>query len=149
MSIVVSDIGAIDFVGISGQAYRYGVAVGNFDWIGSVPAMLLAAFIFVPYFWRAGLYTIPEYLGKRYNDYVRVVAAVTWIVFFAFNLGIIDHPVRRGCRIVHDLWRFGGSCDDRRGADDHNVCRWCNGGRSRILLCRGMGRTGGQSHGHG
>ena len=33
MSIVVSDIGAIDFVGISGQAYRYGISVGNFDWI--------------------------------------------------------------------------------------------------------------------
>ena len=44
MSIVVSDIGAQDFVGVSGQAYRYGIAVGNFDWIGSVPAMLLAAF---------------------------------------------------------------------------------------------------------
>ena len=51
MSIVVSDIGAIDFVGVSGQGYRFGIAVGNFDWIGSVPAMLLAAFIFVPYFW--------------------------------------------------------------------------------------------------
>lgn len=55
MSVVVSDIGAQDFVGISGQAYRYGISVGNFDWIGSVPAMLLAAFIFVPYFWKAGV----------------------------------------------------------------------------------------------
>jgi len=89
MSIVVSDIGAQDFVGVSGQAYRYGIAVGNFDWIGSVPAMLLAAFIFIPYFWKAGLYTIPEYLGRRYNDYVRTLASVTWIIFFAFNLGII------------------------------------------------------------
>lgn len=89
MSIVVSDIGAQDFVGVSGQAYRYGIAVGNFDWIGSVPAMLLAAFIFVPYFWKAELYTIPEYLGRRYNDYVRTLASVTWIIFFAFNLGII------------------------------------------------------------
>jgi SSS family solute:Na+ symporter len=89
MSIVVSDIGALDFVGIAGQAYRYGVSVGNFDWLGSVPAMLLAAFVFVPYFWKAGLYTIPEYLGRRYNDYVRTVAALTWIIFFAFNLGII------------------------------------------------------------
>lgn len=89
MSIVVSDIGAQDFVGVSGQAYRYGIAVGNFDWIGSVPAMLLAAFVFVPYFWRAGLYTIPEYLGRRYNDWVRTLASITWIVFFAFNLGIV------------------------------------------------------------
>jgi len=89
MSIVVSDIGAQDFVGVSGQAYRYGIAVGNFDWIGSVPAMLLAAFIFIPYFWKAGLYTIPEYLGRRYNDYVRTLASVTWIIFFALDLGII------------------------------------------------------------
>ena len=89
MSIVVSDIGAQDFVGVSGQAYRFGIAVGNFDWIGSVPAMLLGAFIFIPYFWKAGVYTIPEYLGKRYNDYVRVIASATWIIFFAFNLGVV------------------------------------------------------------
>ncbi|NQV31574.1 MAG: sodium/solute symporter [Phycisphaeraceae bacterium] len=89
MSIVVSDIGAQDFVGVSGQAYRYGIAVGNFDWIGSVPAMLLAAFIFIPYFWKAGLYTIPEYLGRRYNDAVRTLASLTWIIFFAFNLGVV------------------------------------------------------------
>lgn len=89
MSIVVSDIGAMDFVGVSGQAYRYGIAVGNFDWLGSVPAMLLGAFIFIPYFWKAGVYTIPEYLGRRYNDHVRVTASLTWITFFAFDLGVM------------------------------------------------------------
>lgn len=89
MSIVVSDIGALDFVGVSGQAYRYGVSVGNFDWIGSVPAMLLAAFIFIPYFWRGGMYTIPEYLGRRYNPSVRTIASVTWILFFALDLGVL------------------------------------------------------------
>jgi SSS family solute:Na+ symporter len=89
MSIVVSDIGAIDFVGIAGQAYRYGVSVGNFDWIGSVPAMLLAAFVFIPCFYKSRLYTIPEYLGRRYNDGVRTIASLTWILFFAFDLGII------------------------------------------------------------
>ncbi len=89
MSIVVSDIGALDFVGVSGQAYRYGISVGNFDWIGSVPAMLLAAFIFIPYFWRGGMYTIPEYLGRRYNPTVRTLASATWIVFFAVNLGVL------------------------------------------------------------
>jgi len=89
MSIVVSDIGALDFVGVSGQAYRYGISVGNFDWIGSVPAMLLAAFIFIPYFWRGGMYTIPEYLGKRYNRAVRTIASLTWIIFFAVDLGVL------------------------------------------------------------
>jgi len=89
MSIVVSDIGALDFVGVSGQAYRFGLSPANFDWIGSVPAMLLAAFIFVPYFWKAKLFTIPEYLGRRYNSYVQTIASLTWIIFFTLNLGII------------------------------------------------------------
>ncbi|OHB67807.1 MAG: hypothetical protein A2Y77_10490 [Planctomycetes bacterium RBG_13_62_9] len=89
MSIVATDISAMDFVGVSGQSYRFGMAVGNFDWLGSVPAMLLAAFIFIPYFWKAGLYTIPEYLGRRYNDYVRAVASLTWIIFFALDLGVL------------------------------------------------------------
>jgi SSS family solute:Na+ symporter len=89
MSIVATDISAMDFVGVSGQSYRFGMAVGNFDWLGSMPAMLLAAFIFIPYFWKAGLYTIPEYLGRRYNDGVRALASMTWIVFFALDLGVL------------------------------------------------------------
>lgn len=89
MSLVVSDIGAVDFVGAAGQAYRYGVVVANFDWVGCVPAMILAAFVFVPYYWKAGVYTIPEYLGRRYNDYVRTAEAMIWIIFQAFSLGII------------------------------------------------------------
>jgi SSS family solute:Na+ symporter len=51
--------------------------------------MILAAFVFVPYFWKAGLYTIPEFLGRRYNDKVRTIASLTWIIFFAFDLGIL------------------------------------------------------------
>ena len=88
MSIVVSDIGAYDFVGASGGAYQYGLVQANFDWVGCIPGMILAAFVFIPYYWRAGIYTIPEYLGRRYNDYVRATEAVLWGVFMICNLGI-------------------------------------------------------------
>ena len=89
MSMVVTDIGATDFVGVAGQAYRFGIAIANFDWLGSVPGMLLAAFIFVPYYWRAGVYTIPEYLGRRYNIYVRTVEAGLWVTVMALDLGVM------------------------------------------------------------
>jgi len=88
MSVVATDIGAYDFVGASGGAYRYGLVQANFDWIGCIPGMILAAFIFVPCYWRAGVYTIPEYLGRRYNDCVRAVEAILWGVFMICNLGI-------------------------------------------------------------
>ncbi|NOY57556.1 MAG: sodium/solute symporter [Calditrichaeota bacterium] len=88
MSIVVSDIGAVDFVGLTGQAYRYGIVVGNMDWIGSIPAMILAALVFIPYYWRAGVFTIPEYLGRRYNTGVRAIHASMWLIVMAFGLGV-------------------------------------------------------------
>jgi SSS family solute:Na+ symporter len=89
MSIVATDIGAVEFVGLAGQAYRFGIVAGNYDWIGSVPAMILAAMVFVPYYWRAGIYTVPEYLGRRFNSSVQSVMAVVWLFALAFNLGIM------------------------------------------------------------
>ncbi len=89
MSIVVSDIGAMDFVAVAGGTYTDGIAVANFDWIGSMPAMVFAAFIFVPYFWRAGVYTIPEFLGRRYNTAVRMIHGGIWGVFLLTMLSLM------------------------------------------------------------
>ena len=89
MSIVVSDIGAIDMITGSGGTYKYGVAQANFDWIGSMPAALVAAFIFIPYYWRAGVYTIPEFLGRRYNSAVQLIQAGIWLAFMLAMLAIM------------------------------------------------------------
>jgi len=89
MSIVVSDIGAMDFVAVAGSAYTDGIAVANFDWIGSMPAMVFAAFIFVPYFWRSGVYTIPEWLGRRYSAAVQIIHAMIWGVFLLTMLALM------------------------------------------------------------
>ena len=87
MSMVVSDIGALELVGLAGAAYVSGVAVANFDWIGCIPAMTIAAFVFIPYYYRAGVYTVPEFLGRRYNQFIRSLAALLWGVFLVAMLG--------------------------------------------------------------
>lgn len=89
MSLVVSDIAATDFIAVAGSAYTDGISVANFDWIGSMPAMAFGAFIFVPYFWRAGVYTIQEWLGRRYNTAVQVLHAICWGSFMLINLGLM------------------------------------------------------------
>ena len=89
MSMVVSDIGAMDIIGMAGLAYLYGIAVANFDLIGAVPVMIICAFIFISYLWRSGAYTIPEFLEKRFNLGVRIVSALIWGIFMACNLGIM------------------------------------------------------------
>lgn len=89
MSIVVSDIGAMDFVAVAGSAYTHGIAVANFDWIGSMPAMVFAAFLFIPYFWRSGVYSVPEFLGRRYNTVVQMLHAFIWGVFLLTMLALM------------------------------------------------------------
>ena len=89
MSMVVSDIGAADIIGIAGSAYLYGLVVANFDWIGCVPVMLICAFIFISYLWRSEAYTIPEFLGRRFNLSVRITCALIWGIFLVCNLGIL------------------------------------------------------------
>lgn len=89
MSMVVSDIGATDLINGAGAAYQRGIAQANFDWLGSIPALLLAAFLFVPYYWRAGVYTLPEFLGRRFNGPTRWSLATVLLLFMATTLSIL------------------------------------------------------------
>lgn len=89
MSLVATDIGGTDIIGVGGAAYSHGMAVANFEWIGCVPAMIIGAFLFIPFFYRAGVYTVPEFMECRYNAGVRTVLAVCWLAFMACNLGIM------------------------------------------------------------
>lgn len=89
MSVVVTDIGATDFIATAGAGYTYGIAAANFDWMGSMPAMVFAAFLFVPYYWRAGVFTIPEFLGRRYNAAVQIIHATIWGIFLIVMLAVM------------------------------------------------------------
>ena len=88
MSIIGTNIGSNDYVGAAGGAYRIGIAQANFEWIGAIPAMVLSAFIFIPFYWRAGVFSIPEYLGKRYSDAVRVISAIILTLFSIIIVGV-------------------------------------------------------------
>ena len=89
LSLVVSDIGAKDMIGLAGDAYRYGIVMMNFDFVGCTFAVLIAAFLFMPLFWDAGITTIPEYLGRRYNMAVRTFFAVVWSLFMVGTVATI------------------------------------------------------------
>jgi len=89
MSLVVSDIGAKDMIGLAADGYRFGLVMMNFDLIGCVFPVLVAAFLFMPFLWMAGVYTVPEYLGRRYNAQVRTFFALIWALFMIGTVGVI------------------------------------------------------------
>jgi SSS family solute:Na+ symporter len=49
----------------------------------------VAAFLFIPFFWDSEMYTIPEYLGRRYNASVRTFFAVIWAFFMVGTIATI------------------------------------------------------------
>ncbi|MGA1015975.1 MAG: sodium:solute symporter family transporter [Limisphaerales bacterium] len=89
LSLVVSDIGAKDMIGLAGDGYRYGVVMMNFDFLGCIFPVLIAAFLFMPYLWLANVYTVPEYLGLRYDLRVRTCFSALWILFMVVTLATI------------------------------------------------------------
>ena len=103
MSLVVTDIGAVDMVGIAGAAYLYGIVLGNYDWLGSVPVMIVGAFLFIPMFWKSKVSTIPEWLGARYNQSVRTISAVIWGIVTAFGLGVTLYATALMFNLLLDL----------------------------------------------
>ena len=88
LSIIGTNIGADSYIGASGNAYQVGIAQANFEWIGAIPAMIVASLIFIPLYWKAEVYSIPEYLGKRYNPAVRVTAALIVSVVAVFAIAV-------------------------------------------------------------
>jgi SSS family solute:Na+ symporter len=88
LSIIGTNLGAVGFIGASGGAYSVGIVQANFEWIGAIPAMVLACFIFIPLYWRAGVYSIPEYLGLRYGQTVRLLAASVMVLFMVVYVGV-------------------------------------------------------------
>ena len=89
MSLVATDIGGTDLMGVGGDAYRYGIVMGNFEWIGCIPAMLVGAFVFIPHLWRCRVTTIPEYLERRFSVQLRSSVAACWLLLMACNLGVM------------------------------------------------------------
>ncbi|MEZ5560258.1 MAG: sodium/solute symporter [Pseudomonadales bacterium] len=88
LSIIGTNVSANGYVGASGGAYKVGIAQANFEWIGAIPAMILASLVFIPLYWRAGVYSVPEYLGLRYNQSVRLLSALIASVFALFAIGV-------------------------------------------------------------
>ena len=60
MSIIGTNIGAYDYMGAAGGAYRFGIAQANYEWIGAIPAIVLSALLFVPYYIKCLIRYVPE-----------------------------------------------------------------------------------------
>ena len=78
-SMVAADISSEHFIANVGGAYQHGVVLAAGSWNSWIIYSLLI-WVFLPYYVRTGLYTMPEFLERRYNLACRYIFAVSLVI---------------------------------------------------------------------
>lgn len=90
-SLIAANISTEQFVGMSGNAASHvGLAIASYEWMAAI-TLVVVAFAFLPYFLRAGIYTMPEFLEYRYNASARTIMAVATMLIYLLLLGAVTY----------------------------------------------------------
>ena len=82
-SLIASNISAEQFIGMSGEGYFAGIAVAAYEWIAAL-ALIIIAIWFIPVYLKNKIYTMPQFLKRRYNDTVALIMAIFWLLLYVF-----------------------------------------------------------------
>ncbi len=99
LSMVGTSISSVTFLAFPGDAYKTA-------WLRFLPnlmlpvAVLIAAFVFLPFFRRGGLTTAYEYLEERFGPSIRVYASFAFIVAQLCRVSIILYLISL---VVHEM----------------------------------------------
>ena len=78
-SLFASNVSTTTLVGLSGQAYRSGISVSNYEWMATLVLVFITIF-FLPFFVQSRISTIPEYLERRYSPFTRKYVSIILII---------------------------------------------------------------------
>ncbi len=99
-SIFAANISSEHFIGLAGYGASRGLAVGNIEWLAIFALMLLGWYL-APIFIKSKVFTVPEFLGKRFNNTVRwylsgisiVAYLLTKISISLYAAGLLLHQL--------------------------------------------------------
>lgn len=83
-SLFSSNIGSEHFIGLAGSGAATGMAPGHFEWLASIIVLILG-WVFVPFYLRSNVYTMPEFLERRYNGACRTYLASISLIAYVFT----------------------------------------------------------------
>src|SRR6476620_6765811 len=83
-SLFVSNISTEHFIGLAGSGASSGLAVGHFEWLACLIVLLLG-WVFVPFYLRSNVFTMPEFLELRFSRGCAVYLAGVSILAYIFT----------------------------------------------------------------
>ena len=96
MSLFASNISAEHVLGLAGDGYRIGMVAGGYEWVSGWDLIVLAMF-FAPLYLREKIFTIPEFVERRYGWPLRAFLSANLLVINVFTKNAIDIGRVRFC----------------------------------------------------
>jgi solute:Na+ symporter, SSS family len=82
-SLIAANISAEQIIGMSGSGYAIGIAIASYEWMAALTLLIVGVF-FLPVFLKNEIYTMPEFLKRRYGAGIQFVMAIFWLVLYVF-----------------------------------------------------------------
>lgn len=84
-SLFASNVGTDHFIGLAGSGAATGIGVAGFE-LNALFIVLLLAWVFVPVYMASGVFTMPEYLSKRFGGQrIRIYLSVLALLSYVFT----------------------------------------------------------------
>ena len=99
-SLFASNIGSEHLVGLAGSGVVHGVVIAQFEILAAL-VLILLGWLFVPIYLRNQIYTVPEFLEKRYSPATR--AYLSWMSIVAYILTKISVTIAAGGIVFESL----------------------------------------------
>ncbi len=82
-SVFASNIGSEHIVGLAGNGATSGMAMAHWEMHAWV--MMLLGWVFVPFYYKSGVFTMPEFLERRFDSRTRWVLSVVSLIAYVFT----------------------------------------------------------------
>ncbi|MFA9388776.1 MAG: sodium/sugar symporter [Prolixibacteraceae bacterium] len=82
-SLIAANISAEQFIGMSGSGFVIGLAIASYEWMGALTLIIVGKY-FLPIFIQQKIYTIPEFVEKRFGNNLKTILAIFWILLYVF-----------------------------------------------------------------
>ena len=80
-SLIASNISAEQFIGMSGNGFKIGLAISAYEWMAAATLIVVAVF-FLPIYLKNKIYTMPQFLRQRYSESVSMIMAIFWLSLY-------------------------------------------------------------------
>src|SRR6478735_6761283 len=80
-SLIASNISAEQFIGMSGSGFALGLGIASYEWLAAASLIIVAVF-FLPIYLKNKIYTMPQFLERRYDSKVSTVMAIFWLALY-------------------------------------------------------------------